>query len=554
MDYYTILAQRSILSRKYTDLRIETVRVRDKYNLFIGFDSDQALKLSCVPDMPYLFPIEKRYIPVKKARDWHLSRFKGQTLTEISIKHGDRILTFHLDSGIRIVFEMTGRHANIIVIDNEDIIAGAIRTITGKESGFREIRPGVHYIPPPVREFPDLVWSPLPVLERLLKSHTGNIIEALMGSFCAGSRLFALEACALTGIDTKIFTGDLSSDDTFSLFKNMAVLACEIEQGGTGATIVFDKDGLPQNVFPMKMKTDQVSGEYMDDLDEAIQKYARVREIELERRSLRTFIMGSLKREKRRIKSTILKVERECGNDSEPELLEQMGNTILASLHLIKKGMKSVLLPDPYGSGEIEIELDSALDGPRNAQRYFTRSRKFRSASKMAEERLSNLRRRIEKIAIEREKIADIDDIKELKAISTRYKKVRTRKQIIDFDEKFPRRFKSVSGLDIIVGRNDKENDELVRWAHKNDFWLHAQNVGGSHVILRYPGKQSPDHKSIEQAAAIAAYYSKAKTSAIVPVVCTQVKYVVKHKGQGPGKVTYTREKVIFAEPGIPAD
>ena len=65
-------------------------------------------------------------------------------------------------------------------------------------------------------------------------------------------------------------------------------------------------------------------------------------------------------------------------------------------------------------------------------------------------------------------------------------------------------------------------------------------------------GKQPPDHHSLEQAAAIAAYYSKAKTSGIVPVVQTLVKYVVKRKGQGPGQVTYTREKVLFAEPGLP--
>ena len=215
--------------------------------------------------------------------------------------------------------------------------------------------------------------------------------------------------------------------------------------------------------------------------------------------------------------------------------------------------MKYVMLDDPYGTGEIEIELDPQRDGPRNAENFFTRARKLRSASAMAEERLSDLRNRLEKIAIEREEIDSLDDIKELKAISSRYMKMRVPGKYADFDEKFPRRFKSVSGLDIIVGRNDGENDELVRWARKNDFWLHAQNVGGSHVILRSPGKQSPDHKSVELAAAIAAYYSKAKTSSIVPVVCTQVKYVVKRRGQGPGKVTYTREKVLFAEPGIPS-
>ena len=139
-----------------------------------------------------------------------------------------------------------------------------------------------------------------------------------------------------------------------------------------------------------------------------------------------------------------------------------------------------------------------------------------------------------------------------LKIIATKHKKIQTSATVFDADEKFPRRFRSVSGLEIIVGRNDRENDELIRWAHKNDFWLHAQNIGGSHVILRSPGRQSPDHKSIELAAAIAAYYSKAKTSAVVPVACTQVKYVVKRKGQGPGKVTYTREKVLFVQPGVP--
>ena len=143
--------------------------------------------------------------------------------------------------------------------------------------------------------------------------------------------------------------------------------------------------------------------------------------------------------------------------------------------------------------------------------------------------------------------------MKELKTIAARYERLQSKERAVDADQPFPRRFVSVSGLEIIVGRNNNENDELVRWAHKEDIWLHAQGVGGSHVILRTHGKkQSPDHTSIEQASAIAAYYSKAKTSSIVPVVHTPVKYVVKRKGQGPGQVTYTREKVVFVEPKLP--
>jgi len=552
MDYYTILAQCSILRRKLTGRRIETIRIKDKFNLFIGFEGNQAIKLSSVPDMPYIIAIEKRFIPIKNAQAWYPKYFNGRRLTEVSITHGDRILTFHLDTGFSLIFEMTGRHANIIVVDHESVIAGAVRKVARKDSSVREIRPGIPYMPPPAREFPDLVRVSLSELEKRLKSENDNIIEALKNTLCSGSRFFALEVLALTGIDPGAYLADIDSNETFQLLKIASNLASIIEQGGSGATVVFSKNGLPLDVFPVKMTATYYPKEHIDDLNKAVQRYAREREIMLEQRSLRNFIIGSLNRKERSIKSTILKIKRERGDESEPEYLEHMGNTVLANLHRITKGMKSSILTDPYGSGEVEVELNPTLDGPANARRFFSRAKKLRSASKMSKERLFNIRNRLEKIKIVRDNVASTDDLKELGKIASRYVKIEGLSKDLDIDEKFPRRFKSVSGLDIIVGRNDKENDELVRWARKNDFWLHAQNISGSHVILRSPGKQPPDHKSVEQAAAIAAYYSKAKTSAVVPIACTQVKYVVKRRGQGPGKVTYTREKVIFAQPGIP--
>ena len=552
MDYYTILAKRMHLNSNFVDSKIESVKIKDKYNIFLGFEGNQALKLSSVPDMPYIITIEKRYIPQKNARVWYQKHFSGRKLTELQITHGDRILSFHFDSGIRLIFEMTGRHSNIIAVHNVGTITGAVRKVTKRESSFREIKSGTLYKPPPSRDFPDLVWTPLPAIERQLKSMEGTILETLRRTLCSGSRFFALEALSLAGINPEIYSIDLSSYTIFRLFKIMAELTSKIEQGGNGATIIYSKDSLPQDVFPIKMTASNLSIEHEDNLDEAVRKYAREREIELEKRSLRNNIIGSLNREEQSIKSTILKIERECGDKSEPENLERIGNTILANLHLLKKGMKTVMLADPYGSGEIEVDLNQTLDGPANARRFFKRAKKIRSASKIAEERLSNLRNRLENIIVERDNDANIDEIKMLKIIATKHKKIQTSATVFDADEKFPRRFRSVSGLEIIVGRNDRENDELVRWAHKNDFWLHAQNIGGSHVILRSPGRQSPDQKSVELAAAIAAYYSKAKTSAVVPVACTQVKYVVKRKGQGPGKVTYTREKVLFVQPGVP--
>ncbi|MFC1693682.1 NFACT family protein [Candidatus Latescibacterota bacterium] len=551
MDYYTICAQRTLLSRMLIGETVETIRLHER-NLFLDFEGETALKLACIPDMPYLYTLEKRFTPMKKSRDWYPTLLKGRILKEISLIHGDRVLTFTFDSGIRLIFEMTGRHANIILMDKEGTITGVIRKITSRESGVREIRPGIPYIPPPAREFPDPVWSPLPVLDRRLREAATAVDKALALTVCSGSKLFAREALALSEINPSLVTTELSSGDVFQLLKTVAELADRIEKGGEGGTVICGVDGLPRDVFPLPMMSAETDKVYQDDINEAVRTYARERECGLEKRSLKTFVSAVLAREEKSLRNTLRKIERERGRFAEPGLLTQKGNTILANLHLVEKGMTFVNLPDPYGDGEVEIELDPALDGHSNAERFFTRSRKLRAAGKMAEERISTIEQRIETIRSERKRIETLDEIKELKQLATAYARKAAREHSADEDQRFPRRFMSISGLEIIVGRNDRENDELLHWARKNDLWLHAQSVRGSHVILRTPGKkQQPDHTSIEQAASIAAYYSKAKTSAVAPVVCTQVKYVVKRRGQGPGQVTYTREKVIFVEPGL---
>ncbi|MFC1551131.1 NFACT family protein [Candidatus Latescibacterota bacterium] len=552
MDYYTILVQRTILSGQFAGRMIETVKISNKYNVFLVFEGDRAVKLSCVPDMPYLQIIEKKFVPRKKAIFWHNSFFSGRKLEDVRITHGDRVIAFDFDSGVRLIFEMTGRHANIIAVGGDGAVAGAVRKVTSKESGIREIKSGTPYISPPARDFPDLVWLPFPALVRQLGSSDETVADTVRKQFCAGSRYFAFEALARANIDPNMQAANVDPESVAVLAKTMAELASVIENGGNGATLLIGGDSLPRDVFPVKMTVSDISMEHEETLGDAVREYARGREIGLDVKSIRNFILGVLNREEKSIRSTIGKVEREKGSETDPQDLEHKGNTILANVHVLEKGMKSAELDDPYGTEKMVIELDPTLDGPSNASRYFKRAKKIRAAAKLASGRLSGLRERLDFIAEERGNAAETDDIKTLKVIAEAYKRKQFPSSDPTEDERFPRRFISVSGLEIIVGRNDRENDELLRWANKNDLWLHAQNIGGSHVILRSPGKQSPDHQSVARAASIAAYFSKGKTSAIVPVVCTQLKYVVKRKGQGPGKVTYTREKVLFVEPALP--
>ncbi len=549
MDYYTIFAQQVHLRKSVTGARLEILRRAGAHTLFLGFEGGSALKLAATPDMPYLTMVDPDYIPHRNAPPWHQNRFEHRALTEIHITPGDRVLTFTFDSGSRLVFEMTGRHANIIIVDTTGTIISALRQVTGKESTIRQVAAGIPYEPPPRREYPDLRGDSADLTRRLM-AEDGAVAQALASSISCGSRYFALETCARASILPTAAVLDLAPEHLSRLFAEAAKLDSEIRSGGRGGSLIYRKDGLPQDVFPLPMSVEGLAVKFFEDLNEAVAVYAREREIELEIRSLRAGITSALAAEEKRIRSTIVKVEHECGDEAEPENLDQLANTLLANLHRLTRGAATITLENVFTGEPVAIALDPTLTGAENAERLFRRAKKLRSATGVARRRLADMLARLAQIVRDRAEADSVTDIRDLRKLSARHVHLQQAHGRTEEGEPlFPRRFISVSGLDIIVGRSDEENDALIRWARKTDLWLHAQSIPGSHVILRAPGKQAPDRKSIEQAAAIAAHFSKGRTSGIVPVAVTPVKYVVKRKGMAPGKVIYSREEVIFVEP-----
>lgn len=553
MDYFTILSQCALLNTSgLIGSHLDAIRLHGTHDLYMGFDNGSALKLGCTPGMPYIHEVEKRYLPVRNARDWHFKTLRGAKLTGLSVTPGDRVLTFGFSTGHRLIFEMTGRYANIILTGPDNIIAGVLRVITSKTSGFRELKPGVPYTPPPPREHIDPLWGPAPALAKRLTAQEGAIADTLPRTICTGSKFMADLILDAAGIAPLRDIAELPTSETDSLLIALARIVDRIEDGGDGGTVVIGKNGLPRDVFPLPLTGEEAVCRHFDDLNEAVNFYARERERGLELNNLSREIDTALNSEEQRLAGTLKKIEGDITRSNDSERLEHAGTTLLAHIYAIKKGMESITLPDPYGGGDIDIVLDPTLDGPANAARYFDRARKLKASVTHAEDRRDMITRRLEDLRAERVRIEDITDIKQLRTYAQKYRRIQSSRRDTDNDQPFPRRFSSVSGLDIIVGRTDAENDQLIKWARKNDVWLHAQNIHGSHVILRSPGRQNPDQRSIEQAAAIAAYYSKGKTSAVVPVAWTLLKYVVKRRGQGPGQVTYTREKVLFVEPGLP--
>lgn len=204
---------------------------------------------------------------------------------------------------------------------------------------------------------------------------------------------------------------------------------------------------------------------------------------------------------------------------------------------------------------KIKIPIDAKLNLLENAQKYFKKASNVLKERTIAKAKLPELEQRLQEKKQLVEFIESAEDVKKLEEIILANKKIMgdmvEQKGIESREEKF-KKYELSENFILYVGKNAKNNDELtLKFAKPNDIWLHARGVGGSHCIIRVDGRE-PSKSIIKEAAAIAAYYSKAKTSNLAPVAYTQKKYVSKPKGANPGAVVVRREEVVLVEPYKP--
>jgi predicted ribosome quality control (RQC) complex YloA/Tae2 family protein len=249
----------------------------------------------------------------------------------------------------------------------------------------------------------------------------------------------------------------------------------------------------------------------------------------------------------------------------EAERLRKFGEIIVANMGKIKRGTREARLPDIYDADqrEMAIPLEPKLSPQANAEVYFKRAKKTLRRADRAAEQLKTAEARLRAL---RHLKADVEspDTSEHRmgevVEALRQEPAEKRKTETPVDEKAerlgirPRRYIVPGGWTVLVGRSARENDVLThRYAAPSDLWFHARQAQGSHVVLRRLKKKTQvPREAILQAAAIAAYYSKARTSKHVPVSYTEKRYVKKVKKGGPGTAAMLREKVVFVTPSLP--
>jgi hypothetical protein len=227
----------------------------------------------------------------------------------------------------------------------------------------------------------------------------------------------------------------------------------------------------------------------------------------------------------------------------------QCGNLLVTNRHLMKRGMREIEVRDFSGRRTVTIPLSPHLGPDENIRRYFSKAKKGEKGVLI----ITRRKREIEREIIEKhtfmKRISEIEDPNEIMPLIPR----RTGRARREVKGTAPfKRFVIDERHTVLVGRKDRENDELThRIASPRDLWFHAQGVPGSHVILRGATRSTPK-RVLERAAAIAAYFSKARHSSTVPVIYAEKRYVRKPRGSPPGTAVCQRGKTLYVRPSLP--
>lgn len=534
----------SKINQPYDNEIVLTVRSNhENYPILISANPNYARVQ--VSRIPYVNPHTPTTFTMTLRK--HLS---GSVLKKVSQIDNDRVMIFHFTTRneigdlkeMRLVVEIMARHSNIILVDTQDDmrIIDAIKRIGADKNRYRTILPGDTYITPPNQD----------MVNPFDENFDYQQIENLTKEFPNQEVLSAELRKRIQGLgkDTSLYLAQAMHEDGtvkdkfdkfFDHFNNP--IPTMIEHGKSNSF----------NVYPFEDNNIQYDtlSELLDNYYETKARLDRVRE---QGGQLIKVARSELKKNKNKKK----KLEKTLDNTKYADEYRIKGEILTTYLYKIQKGMTKISLPNFYDNGnEIDISISNQLTPSENAQKYFKRYQKEKNAVSFVTEQLNKTNDEIDYFEnilsqIEIANPSDLDDIKvELKneGYLKHHNNRNTKNKNKNTKISKPEEFITDKGIHILVGKNNLQNDKLtMKDADKRDTWLHTQKIHGSHVIIK---DFNPDDDTIETAAMLAAYFSKARDSATVPVDYVQVKKIRKPNGSKPGFVIYEGQKTIFVTP-----
>ncbi len=472
----------------------------------------------------------------------------GSRLNAITQPLWERILYFDFsgDHGeVRLIVEMMDRRSNIILTTGGDVME-AIKRIGPDRNRYRVTLPGKPYEPPPQqrKDFPEAV-SPAMLVGYLRQAGDAPVWRALVDHIAGISPLFArqivFEACG----DTEAPSFDVSGELVYASFSR---LIGDIHGKRWLPSVVPAPEGAGYVAFAAYKLSQFENWEPAESISGAMATYfgapVGIEAYEPAKERVRGQLEAALDRTRRRLAA----LQRQIVDQEEIELLRKKGELLYAYGPTLEPGQLVLRAEYDLDGPPIEVEIDPALTPVENAQQYFARYEKAKRARADVPAMIERVRQELvylEQIATDldlAENWPEIDAVREALQAGGYWQGARIKGPA--GGKPGLRRF-TVEGYVIFVGRNAAQNHALVtEKAGRDDLWLHARGIPGSHVIIRSDGRPIPEHV-IRYAAQLAAYYSAARGEASVEVDVTKRRHVRLVKGGKPGMVTYRGERTL---------
>lgn len=489
----------------------------------------------------------------------------GGRITEIEQSGLERIVTFTVrsvnelgESGTKkLVLEAMGRRSNLLLLDEDDRILDCMRRVEFEVSGARALLPGLYYqLPTPLDKL-SLLTDPEGAVE--LARRGGGAEETverfLLDRYLGVSPLIARELAlrAFGAADARFAD---RSDGCERLAAEIERLTNTVQENNFTPTML-SREGKPVDftycpITQYGAETVQTTFPTFSALLDAFYTERDRQEAAQRRgRELTRTVTSAHDRVVRKLGM----LEKEYAASQDRDTLRLYGDLITANLYRMERGAARLTAQNYYdeNGAELDIPLDPLLTPQQNAAKYYKRYTKAKTAEK-------HLREQIDKAIGERDYLESVQGEIALAQTEAEFAELRRELQETGYIRRSgkekkgrekpiaPREFRSSSGLRILVGRSNVQNDALTRKADKRDLWLHTQKIHGSHVILCTEGGAFDD-ESLHEAALLAAYYSQAQGGSNVPVDYTSVKYVKKPAGARPGMVVYETYRTLYVTP-----
>lgn len=459
-----------------------------------------------------------------------------------------------------LIVELMGKHSNIIFCEKADDklrIIDSIKRINCFVSSVREVLPGRDYFIPNTME----KYNPLEFNDEIMSHITekpANLQKAIYTTLTGFSPIAAHEICERAGLDGNIAAGELDNGRKLKLYSAIDSFVSDIKNHRYNPNIVYDGENPVEfSVFEMTCYSG-LNVRKFDTVSEMLICYYSEKNnhtrIKQKSSDLRRIVSTALERNRKKLDLQL----KQFKDTEKRDKYKVYGELLTTYGYSASTGDKELVCNNYYTGKEIKIPLNTELSPIDNAKKYFDRYAKLKRTYEALKIQIEETKAEIEHLESISNSLdiatilGDLNIIKE-EMIASGYIKRNSnnKKKQQKTPASKPLHYISSDGFDIYVGKNNYQNDDLTFGSQSpGDWWFHSKGIAGSHVVLKSAGREITD-RAFEEAASLAAYYSKGRDSGRVEIDYTELKNVKKPKGSKPGFVVYYTNYSMVAQSSI---